>query len=117
MLISTVDHIKPCKRWKQLEVVDTKNSINVTGSDAEKLLDSINITCNKNMIPFDKESPMVTSGIRLGSPAMTSRGFKEDEFVLIGKLVSKTLKNKDNKEILEEVAQQVRELTSKFPIV
>ena len=98
-------------------LIDTKNSINVTGSDAEKLLDSVNITCNKNMIPFDKESPMVTSGIRLGSPAMTSRGFKEDEFVLIGKLVSKTLKNKDNKEILEEVAQQVRELTSKFPIV
>ena len=98
-------------------LIDIKNSINVTGSDAEKLLDSVNITCNKNMIPFDKESPMVTSGIRLGSPAMTSRGFKEDEFVLIGKLVSKTLKNKDNKEILEEVAQQVRELTSKFPIV
>ncbi|NLC55025.1 MAG: serine hydroxymethyltransferase, partial [Erysipelothrix sp.] len=84
---------------------------------AEKLLDSVNITCNKNMIPYDKQSPMVTSGIRLGTPAMTTRGFKKEEFVLVGELISKTLKNHDNKEVLAEVAQQVRELTSKFPII
>ncbi len=98
-------------------LIDSLNSVNITGSVAEKLLDSVNITCNKNMIPYDKQSPMVTSGIRLGTPAMTTRGFKKEEFVLVGELISKTLKNHDNKEVLAEVAQQVRELTSKFPII
>ena len=98
-------------------LVDSMNSFNINGQDAEKLLDSVNITSNKNMIPYDKQSPMVTSGFRLGTPAMTTRGFKEKEFVLVGQLISKTLKNRDNQEVLDEVAQQVRELTSKFPII
>lgn len=98
-------------------LIDSLNSVNITGSDAEKLLDSVKITCNKNMIPFDKESPMVTSGIRLGTPAMTTRGFKEDEFILVGQLISQTLKNPKDKDVLANVAAQVRELTSKFPII
>ena len=98
-------------------LIDTLNSVNITGSKAEKLLDSVKITCNKNMIPYDKQSPMVTSGIRLGTPAMTTRGFKEKEFVLVGQLISKALKNCDKADVLVEVAQQVRELTSKFPII
>ena len=69
------------------------------------------------MIPYDKQSPMVTSGIRLGTPAMTSRGFKEQEFIIVAQLISKALKNHDDKEVLNQVAIQVRELTSKFPII
>ena len=69
------------------------------------------------MIPYDKQSPMVTSGIRLGTPAMTSRGFKEQEFIIVAQLISKALKNHDDKEVLNQVAIQVRELTSKCPII
>lgn len=97
-------------------LVDTKNSINVDGHTCEVLLDSVNITCNKNMIPYDKESPMKTSGIRLGSPAMTSRGLKTAEFELIGKLISKTLKNADDEKVLAEVREVVSNLVAKFPI-
>ncbi len=98
-------------------LIDVLNTVNISGYDAEKLLDSVKITCNKNMIPYDKQSPMVTSGIRLGTPAMTSRGFKEQEFIVVAQLISKALKNHDDKEVLEQVATQVRELTSKFPII
>ena len=98
-------------------LIDTINSFNINGRDAEKLLDSVKITCNKNMIPNDQQSPMVTSGIRLGSPAMTTRGFKEAEFELVGKLIAKAIKNRENSEVLEEIAQEVRELTKKFPII
>lgn len=97
-------------------LVDTKNSINVDGHTCEVLLDSVNITCNKNMIPYDKETPMKTSGIRVGSPAMTSRGLKTAEFELIGKLISKTLKNPNDDVVLDEVRNAVRDLVSKFPI-
>ncbi len=68
------------------------------------------------MIPYDKEPALKTSGIRVGSPAMTSRGLKEEEFKLIGQLISKTLKNADNEEVLAEVRKIVRDLTDKFPI-
>lgn len=98
-------------------LLDTLNSQNISGSEAEKLLDQVKITCNKNMIPYDKQSPMVTSGIRLGTPAMTTRGFKEEEFMLVGKLISKTIKNRDDEKILAQVEEKVRELTSKFPII
>lgn len=76
-----------------LILVDVKNSIGMTGKEAEKLLDDINITCNKNSIPFDEESHNVTSGIRLGTPAMTTKGFKEEEFIEVGKIISSILKN------------------------
>ena len=65
----------------------------VTGKDAEESLGRANITCNKNGIPFDTESPMITSGIRLGTPAATTRGFKSQEFKLVGELITKVLKD------------------------
>lgn len=97
-----------------LVLVDVKGSIGITGREAEKILDSINITCNKNTIPNDMESPFKTSGIRLGSPAMTTRGFKEKEFEQVGLIISKALKNKENKELLKQLKQEVIELTNRF---
>ena len=83
-----------------LILVDVTSS-NLTGKEAEKLLDEINITVNKNTIPYDKASPMVTSGIRIGSPAMTTRGLKEDEFYEIGNIISDALLKKDTEENLK----------------
>ncbi len=97
-----------------LILVDVKSSVGLTGKDAEKILDSIHITVNKNTIPNETESPMVTSGIRIGSPAMTTRGFKEKEFTIVGQIISKALKNKDNEDILNDLKQQVLNLTSQF---
>ncbi|NLC96039.1 MAG: serine hydroxymethyltransferase [Erysipelotrichaceae bacterium] len=95
--------------------VDVKLSINMTGKEAEKLLDEVNITCNKNTIPYDTEKPFVTSGIRLGSAAMTTKGFNEEDFRLVGKLISKILKNPNNEEIKEEVKKEVYSLTENHP--
>lgn len=97
-----------------LILVDVKNSCGITGKEAEILLDKINITVNKNTIPNDQESPMISSGIRIGSPAMTTRGFKEKEFKIVGKIIAKALKNSDNEEILENLKEKVLDLTSKF---
>jgi len=97
-------------------LVDLKSSIKMTGDIAEKVLNSVGITCNKNSIPNDKEKPMVTSGIRLGTPAMTTRGFGVAEFRLVAKLIDETLRNYDNKQILESVHQRVLELTRKYPL-
>lgn len=98
-----------------LLLVDVKKSCNLNGLEAEKLLDSINITCNKNTIPYDEEKPMFGSGIRLGTPAMTTRGFKEEEFRKVGLIIATALKNPTNKEKLaklkEEVALLVRDFT------
>jgi len=94
-----------------LLLLDVKNSVGITGKKAEEVLDKINITVNKNTIPNDLESPMVTSGIRIGSPAMTTRGFKEDEFAILGKIICKCLKNFDNEEVLKELKEEVLELT------
>jgi len=97
-----------------LILVDIKGSLGITGKEAEEILDSVNITCNKNTIPNETESPFKTSGIRLGSPAMTTRGLKEEEFIKIGEFISKALKNRNNQSLLEEIKNQVIELTSKF---
>lgn len=88
----------------------------VTGKEAEKLLDEVCITCNKNSIPFDTQKPMVTSGIRLGSAAMTTRGFKEEEFKQLGHWIARTIKNKDNPDELARIREEVLECTEKFPI-
>ena len=97
-------------------LLDVKSGCSITGKEAEHILDSVHITVNKNTIPNDTEKPFVTSGIRLGGAAMTSRGLKENDFKLIGKLIAKALKNKDNKNILKEVSNNVIELTNKYPI-
>ena len=96
-------------------------SFNVTGKDAQASLGRANITCNKNGIPFDTESPFITSGIRLGTPACTTRGFGEQEFKLIAELIYKVIKNlsinkSDNSKIENEVQQEVINLCSSFPI-
>ena len=80
-----------------------------------------NITCNKNGIPFDTQSPMITSGIRLGTPACTTRGFGVKEFNTIGKLISKVVKGlslnaNDNQKVEEEVKKEVIDLCASFPI-
>ena len=99
-----------------LMLVDVKSSINMTGKEAEAILESINITCNKNMIPYDEEKPFVTSGIRIGSPAMTSRGLKEEYFVKIGNIISKALKNKDNTKLLDDLKEEVKQICKKYPL-
>ena len=96
-------------------------SFNVTGKDAQASLGRANITCNKNGIPFDTESPFITSGIRLGTPACTTRGFKEEEFKLVADLIYKVIKglseNKtDNTKIENEVKKEIIDLCSSFPI-
>ncbi|MEG0994961.1 MAG: serine hydroxymethyltransferase [Bacilli bacterium] len=99
-----------------LILIDVKSSCNITGKLAQNVLDKIHITANKNTIPNDTESPMVTSGLRLGSPAMTTRGFKEKDFEIVGHIIAKALKNSDNDEILDKLSNEVIELTSKFPL-
>ena len=99
-----------------LILVDVKSACGITGKDAQNLLDKIHITVNKNTIPNDTESPMVTSGIRLGSPAMTTRGLKEDDFRKIGTIIARALKNHDNEEILQELDKEVLDITSKYPL-
>ena len=99
-----------------LVLVDVKSSINMTGKEAEMLLDTINITINKNTIPYDSEKPFITSGIRLGTPAMTTRGFEEKDFVEVGNIISMCLKIKDDKKVLEKLKDKVLKLTNKYPI-
>jgi glycine hydroxymethyltransferase len=93
-----------------LLLVDLKSGCNLNGKQAETLLDTIYITCNKNTIPFDKEKPMLASGLRLGSAAMTTRGFNEDHFYKVGKIISKCLKNPDDKNLHLELKAQVEGL-------
>jgi len=99
-----------------LILIDVKSSCDITGKDAQNLLDRIHITANKNTIPNDSESPMTASGLRLGSPAMTTRGLNEDDFKQIGKIIARALKNKDNEDILNELTEEVLELTKKYPL-
>ena len=99
-----------------LILVDVKGGCGLTGKEAQNLLDRIHITTNKNTIPGDTESPMVTSGLRLGSPAMTTRGFKETDFEQVGHIIAMALKNSNNEEVLENLEKEVLELTSKYPL-
>ncbi|MBD8085909.1 serine hydroxymethyltransferase [Limosilactobacillus sp. c9Ua_26_M] len=98
-----------------LMVIDiTKTGI--TGKDAQDLLDGVHITTNKESIPNDQRSPFVTSGLRIGTPAVTSRGFKEADVCQVADLIIKLLEHADDEAVKEEVARQVHELTSKHPI-
>lgn len=90
------------------------SSIGLTGKEAEEVLDKINITVNKNTIPYDKLSPNVTSGIRLGSAAMTTRGLKEEEFKKIGLIINDSLKNINNIEIQKKLKEEVLEITNNY---
>lgn len=88
----------------------------ITGKDAESLLGSAHITCNKNAIPNDPEKPFVTSGIRLGSPAMTTRGFKEAEATKVGNLIADVLENPNDAATIERVKAEVKKMTDAFPV-
>ncbi len=87
----------------------------ITGKDAEKALDKAGITVNKNMVPFDKKSPFVTSGIRIGTQAMTSRGMKEDDMKQVAGFIDQALQNQDNDTVLSKTKQEVRAFSRSFP--
>ena len=99
-----------------LILLDTYNTFGVTGKEAEKLLDQIHITVNKNTIPNESLSPNKASGIRIGSPAMTTRGLKEEHFIEIADIIYLALTNKDDKELLKKLKKRVLTLTKQFPL-
>ena len=99
-----------------LVLVDVKSSTGMTGKQAEALLDSVNITCNKNSIPFDEEKPAYCSGIRLGTAAMTTRGCRQDDFEKIALWISRVLKNPEDQEVLNKVREEVSQLTQRLPL-
>ena len=99
-----------------LILLDVKNSRNITGKEVEVLLDKVHITVNKNTIPNETEKAMITSGIRIGSPAMTTRGFKEPEFIKVAHLIDQAILNKDNESELNKIKEEVLNLTSKYPL-
>ena len=96
-----------------LMLVDLRN-LGVTGKEMENLLDSVNITCNKNAIPNDPQSPFVTSGVRLGTPAVTSRGMQPEDMDVIAEAIALMLKSRDHQ---EEAKALVKGLTDKYPLV
>lgn len=98
-----------------LLLIDVRG-FDLNGKEAEVLLDQVNITVNKNSIPFESLSPFKTSGIRVGTPAITSRGFKEEDCVEVAKLIVKVLEKPNDEAVLAEVAAQVKELTDNYPL-
>lgn len=99
-----------------LLIVNVKKSLGITGKAAEQALDKVNITCNKNTVPFDDEKPFITSGIRIGTASVTTRKMKEPEMILIAELIDKTLKNINNEEALSKIKNEVLALTERFPL-
>ena len=93
-----------------LFLVDVKTSKGLTGKEVEDLLGKINITLNKNSIPNDQEKPMYTSGIRIGTPAMTTKGYKEEDFIKVAHLIDEAINNKDNEDVLSTLKKEVIEL-------
>lgn len=92
------------------------DSVNMSGKEAGEILERVEITCNKNMVPNDKRSPFVTSGIRLGTPAVTTRGFKEAETKFMAELIVKALKNPQDEKVQKEIRLSVHDLCKKFPV-
>lgn len=99
-----------------LLIVNVKKSLGITGKEGEIILDKVGITCNKNTVPFDDEKPFVTSGLRIGTASVTTRGMKEKEMIKIASFIDNALKNKDNDIKLNEIKQSVLELTKEFPL-
>jgi glycine hydroxymethyltransferase len=98
-----------------LILVNTE-SFKMSGKDASNTLEKIAITCNKNMVPGDKRSPFITSGIRLGTPALTTRGFKENEMREVSRLILSALKNANDESVLHKLKQEVAGLCASFPV-
>lgn len=99
-----------------LILVEVKSLTGLTGKDAEKLLDTVNITCNKNTVPNDTEKPFITSGIRLGTPAITTRGFQKEDMKTVAQCLYDALMNPEYETVLESVRTRVKELTEKYPL-
>ena len=91
-------------------------SKDITGKDAENLLVTADITVNKNMVPFDDKSPFVTSGIRVGTAAVTTRGVKEEQIIKIVALLDKVIMNRDNQNLIEEVKNEVNDMMNAYPL-
>lgn len=98
-----------------LILIDVKSSFDISGKKAENILAMVNITTNKNSIPGDTLKPTITSGVRVGTAAMTTRGFKEDDFRYVARLIGKAIKNRESEGILESVRNEVLALMKKFP--
>jgi glycine hydroxymethyltransferase len=98
-----------------LMLLDLRNK-NLTGKEAQEALDPAGITVNKNGVPFDDKSPLITSGIRIGTPALTTRGMKEPEMEIVGELIDQVLKSIGNTNIARDVENKVKQLCSKFPL-
>src|SRR5262249_45379067 len=98
-----------------LMLVDLRNR-KLTGKDAQEALEEAGITTNKNAVPFDDQSPLITSGIRIGTPALTTRGMKEDEMKIIGGWIYEVLSDIKNEKKKREVREHIRDLTKKFPL-
>jgi len=99
-----------------LLILNAKKSLGISGKKAADILDGVGITCNKNTVPYDTEKPMVTSGIRMGTSAVTTRGFKEPEMKKVAELISRALRNYTNQEELAQIKKEVLALTSQFPL-
>ena len=99
-----------------LLLINVKKTYNLTGNKASEILDSIHITCNKNSIPFDDEKPYYTSGIRLGTPAMTTVGFKEDHFIKIAEIIHQALSKYQDETMLSNLKKQVKDIMKDFKI-
>lgn len=98
-----------------LMLIDLRNK-NITGKAAQEALDLVGITCNKNAVPFDDKSPLVTSGIRLGTPALTTRGMKENDMEIIAEFINRIISNPADEKIKQDIKQEVLNLTSRFPM-
>lgn len=98
-----------------LMIIDITNT-GVTGKDAQNLLDSVNITTNKESIPGDKRTPFITSGLRIGTPAITSRGFKESDAKEVAKIIIEVLDNPEDTEVLAQAKERIKDLVQKYPI-
>ena len=102
------------KTENHLFIVNVKKSLGITGKVAENVLDKVGITCNKNTVPYDEEKPFIASGIRIGTAAITTRGFKEEDCILVANLIDKALRNYQDEQVLENIHQEVLTLTNKF---
>ena len=98
-----------------LMLIDLRNK-NITGKAAQEVLDLVGITCNKNAVPFDDKSPLVTSGIRLGTPALTTRGMKENDMETIAEFINRIISDPADEKIKQDIKQEVLTLTSRFPM-
>lgn len=98
-----------------LMLIDLRNK-NMTGKQAQEMLDEIGVTCNKNAVPFDDKSPLITSGIRLGTPALTTRGMKEKDMEVVAGIINDIISNPQNGEIKKDVVQRIDDLTAEYPL-